>query len=519
MRGTEEERIYRKVKQYIERYHMIEPGDVVVTGVSGGADSICLLDMLYRLSKELTFRVLVVHVNHGVRKQADRDAAYVEELCRKRGILYYLKKVNMSAYAKDNGLSPEEAGRELRYLAFEEVLKEVVIDVENRDVYAGTCMENNMDYGKIAVAHNENDQAETMLFHLFRGSGIRGLSGMRPVRGQVIRPLLCLRRAQIETYLKERGLSYCTDSTNEEDIYTRNKIRHHILPYAEDEINANAVANMAHTASILEETEQYIERQVCLVIERCVNKQDARIVLQVSALQKEDPYIIKALLLHCLEEVTERGRNITRKHLKALMELLDKGGSKELSLAEGIKAYKEYDRLCLYREAGSFEKSGEKSVSVMSQNEERKEEFKEISVEIPGFIEVPELGIFDFSLISVDTFFNVIGKGYKNKQIIPEKRYTKWFDYDKITTALLLRTRHAGDYLTIDAALGKKTIKEYMIQEKIPKMQRERMYLLADGGHILWVPGYRISQYYKVKEDTRRILQVQLRGGESWLNE
>ena len=513
---TEEERIYRKVKQYMEMYRMIEPGDVVAAGVSGGADSVCLLDMLYRLSKEFTFRLLVVHVNHGVRRQAERDAAYVEELCSKRGIPYYLKKVDMSVYAKENGLSPEEAGRELRYLAFEEVLEEVLTDMENEDVCVGTRIEKKMNYGKIAVAHNENDQAETMLFHLFRGSGVKGLTGIRPVRKQVIRPLLCLERTQIETYLKERELSYCIDYTNEEDTYTRNKIRHHILPYAVGEINENAVANMVHTASILEETEQYIERQLCPAIERCVKKRDAKIVLQVSALQEEDPYIIKCLLLHCLDEVTEHGKNVTRKHLKALIELLDKGGSKELFLADGIKAYKEYDRLFLCREAGFSVKSEEKFTGSKNLNKERKEKFKEISVEIPGSIEVPELGVFDFRLISADTFFNVIRE---NKQLIPEKRYTKWLDYDKITTALLLRTRHVGDYLTIDAALRKKTIKEYMIQEKIPRMQRERMYLLADGMHILWVPGYRISQYYKVREDTKRILQVQLRGGESWLNE
>ena len=120
---------------------------------------------------------------------------------------------------------------------------------------------------------------------------------------------------------------------------------------------------------------------------------------------------------------------------------------------------------------------------------------------------IPELGVLEFEYLEKEDFF------YKKGQIIPEKTYTKWFDYDKITTVLLLRTRKTGDYLTIDKSLRKKTVKEYMINEKIPKMQRERIYLLADGPHILWIPGYRISQYYKVDESTKRILQVRLRGG------
>lgn len=519
MRETEEERIYRKVKRYIEEHHMIVSGDTVAAGISGGADSVCLLDMLYRLSQELDFRLLVIHVHHGVRNQADRDAAYVEKLCREREIPYYLKRVNMNAYAKAGGLSPEEAGRELRYLAFEEVLEETGADVKTKDTLMG------VDAGKIAVAHNSNDRAETMLFHLFRGSGVKGLTGIHPTRGRIVRPLLCLERTQIEDYLKARKLSYCIDSTNEEDTYTRNRIRHHILSYAVKEINENAVAHMTHTASVLDETEQYIERQIRFASERCVEKPDdsalalsnnrgkKQIVLKLKELKKEDPYITRRLLLYCMEEVAEHGKNVTSKHLEALEALLNKGGSRELFLSDGVKAYKEYDRIFLYRETNCYGNREKEDHTANADIDAGNAVCKEIPVEIPGSICVPGVGILDFSLIPRDAFI------YKNIQIIPEKRYTKWFDYDKITTILLLRTRRTGDYLTIDEAFRKKTIKEYMIQEKIPKMQRERMYILADGAHILWVPGYRISRYYKVGENTECILQVQLRGGESCLNE
>ena len=240
------EMTYNKVTNFINKYQMLEAGDLVAVGVSGGADSVCLLHLLRRVSGEIPCTLLAVHVDHGVRPEAAKDAAYVEQLCRKMEIPFYLQKVDMNGYAKEHGLSPEEAGRQLRYAAFEEALKEY-----RREGQA--C--------KIAVAHNANDRAETMLFHIFRGSGIRGLRSIRPVREHVIRPILCLEREEIERYLAENHLEYCQDSTNEEDEYTRNKIRHHILPYAEREVCSGAVAHMGELADILAETEHYLEGQ------------------------------------------------------------------------------------------------------------------------------------------------------------------------------------------------------------------------------------------------------------------
>ncbi len=463
------EETLRKVKKYIEKHQMISVGDTVVAGVSGGADSVCLLYMLWELSKEMDFGLFAVHVHHGVREDADEDAAYVKKLCKELSIPFFLKKVNMYAYAKEKGLSPEEAGRQLRYQAFEEVL-----EVEN-------------DKYKIAVAHNNNDRAETMLFHLFRGSGLKGLCGIPPVREKIIRPLLCLDRAEIEQYLAERNIAFCIDSTNDEDTYTRNKIRHHILPFAEKQICKNATAHMGETADILMETEVFLQKQTILACERCLV--DCGLIINLTAFRQEDPFLQKRVLLQCLEQVTSHRKDITKEHIEAILSLIDKDGSKELSLPYGLTVYKEYDKL-------KFLKKNEKRTEVM-----------EIPVCIPGEIEVPGLGIMEFECISEDAF------SYKKGQIIPEKTYTKWFDYDKITKSLIVRNRKTGDYLTIDKGLRKKSVKDYMMNEKIPKGERNQLFLLADGEHVLWIPGYRISQYYKVDENTKRILQVQIRGG------
>ncbi|MCM1173438.1 MAG: tRNA lysidine(34) synthetase TilS [Blautia sp.] len=470
--------VYGEVKAYIGKYRMIVRGDTVIAGVSGGADSVCMLFLLWQLREEMPFRLSVVHVHHGVRKDAGQDAGYVEGLCRKWKIPFYLKKADMDGYARENGLSPEEAGRELRYQAFEEQMAKEGAD-------------------KIAVAHNQNDRAETMLFHLFRGSGLRGLGSIRPVRERIIRPLLCLGREEIEAYLSRNGIAFCTDRTNDEDAYTRNRIRHHILSYAEEHICQNAAAHIAEAAEILAQADDFIRGQAASACDRCIlSGKEEGVALDLAVFRKEEPFLQNMILLRCMEKMTLHRKDITKEHIDALQQLAWKNGSREFVLPYGLRAYKEYDML--------FLEKGEKGAAEQKK-ESQSGEYPPIPVMVPGEVSVPGLGKISFQYVPGEEFF------YKKGQNIPEKTYTKWFDYDKITTALVFRTRKMGDYLTIDSALRKKTVKEYMINEKIPKMQRERIFLLADGPHILWVPGYRISQYYKVNENTKRILQVRLK--------
>ena len=471
-----DERIFLKVRRYIERYGMIEPGDTVVAGVSGGADSVCLLLLLCETAKAVPFRLLVAHVNHGIREESGADADYVRKLCGERKLPFFLIEEDVRALAQRDKLSEEEAGRKARYGAFNRILKEQTPEGGR---------------GKIAVAHNAGDRVETMLFHLFRGTGLAGASGIKPVRGNVIRPLLCLSREEIEAYLKEKEVAFCIDRTNLEDTYTRNRIRNHLIPFAENEICKGAAAHMWETADLLLETEEYIKKQALRAYEECLTEKAAdRIVLDIFRLEKQEELIKKQIFLHCLEELTGNRKDITSVHVEAIRKLTGGQGSRQISLPYGVIAAKEYGRLLLYKQEGKEKRSGPE------------EKCEALPVPVPGILRVPGLGEAEFSLFP-----------YKKTQIIPEKSYTKWFDYDRITRSLVFRTRETGDYLTINENLSRKTIKDYMIGEKIPKNKRREFYLLADGSHILWVPGHRISQYYKVTEDTKNILQVQLRGG------
>ena len=476
MRETIEERVY----EYCRKYQMLQKGDGVVVGVSGGADSVCLLFMLLSLRNKLDLKLFVVHVNHGIRDDASEDADYVRSLCAEQDVPFYLYEENIEALSKRRGCSTEEAGRQYRYEAFEAVLKKERAQ-------------------KIAVAHNRNDRAETMLFHLFRGTGLTGLAGIRPVREQIIRPLLCLDRVEIETYLKEMEIAYRHDSTNDSDDYTRNKIRHHILPYAEQEIVSGTVGNMNRTADILAETEYYIEEQVQKTRSECVQEMQGDVpafrldAVVFSALHR---FMKKRLVLELLKELSPEHKDIAAIHVEDVCLLFEKEGNREIHLPYGIRARRQYEELLLERPVYAYTTY----------------EFEEILIRPQEITE--EEKIFPLGrgsricLKCIDLTKNPV-----NLQDIPENQYTKWFDYDKIIGCLSIRNRKGGDYLTMRSGetLQHKKVKDYMITEKIPKMVRGQIPLLAEGEHVLWLVGYRISEYYKVDKNTKRILQVRFK--------
>ena len=221
-----------RILAYIRRYHMVEEGDRVCVGLSGGADSLCLLVILQELSEELGIRLQAVHVNHGLRgEESDQDQAFTERLCREREIPLFVYARRVGEIARELGVGTEEAGRLVRQQIYLQCMQE----------HGST---------KIALAHHQNDLAETLLFHLARGTSLRGLGAIRPVSGFLIRPLLCVSRGELEQELRSRGMTWRTDSTNLQDQYTRNCIRHHLIPSLVDEVNAQAVAHMAQAAGI-----------------------------------------------------------------------------------------------------------------------------------------------------------------------------------------------------------------------------------------------------------------------------
>lgn len=459
-----------KVRRYIEQYHMISEQDKIVIGVSGGADSVCLLFMLMEISQTLPFTLYVVHINHGLRgAEAERDAAFVQDICREYKLPFYLYDEDVSSYAKEYGLTLEEAGRKLRYQAFEDVKQKVGAD-------------------RIAVAHHKNDQAETVLFRLFRGSGIKGLGGIQPVRDEIIRPLLCLERCETEQYLKEKGISYCTDATNESNHYTRNVIRNRLLPMIEEEIQKRAAAHIADTAELMQEAERYIYRQAVRESESIISgDRESGYRIRIEGLLQQDIIIRQYVIRICMERLACEWKDIGAQHVKAVLELSSKEVGKTVILPQELVAKRDYDDILICLQEHQVKKS--QSIHVLIDR-------------IPTTVHLS-------NGMSVDFYLEVSEK----KQEIAQKTYTKQFDYDKIENDLLLRNREKNDFFCINAEMDRQTIKTYCINEKIPREKREELVLLADGAHILWVIGHRISEKYKITEETRNILNVRVYGG------
>lgn len=502
--------IEKKVFSYIEKHQMIVPGDKIVVGVSGGADSVCLLLLLLEYSKKVPVSLEAVHVNHCLRAEAGEDARYVEELCRERNVPFYLAEENVRELAAQERCSEEDAGRRARYLAFYRVAEKT----------GGT---------RIAVAHNMGDNAETMLFHLFRGSGLKGLCGIAPVRDTLIRPILCLERREVEAYLKQRGISWRTDSTNGEDHYRRNRIRHHILPYAECEIAQGAAAHMCRTAELLSETEDYLEQQTKAAWEQCVSTAGTKVhyIVDVDCFRKFHIVLRKRILLEIAKELSPTGKDISAVHVEDVLSLFEETGNRDLSLPFGIYARRRYSRVLLERrERETAGRGGAKreGVSEETGNVEKQrpsEATRDLGKRERGAgweVRLPaqergypaSIKLENGESLEFNIFFGIKG------QEVPRNQYTKWLDYDKMIESPVVRFRRQGDFLTIADREGRlihKSLKDYMIAEKIPRELRGEIPVLAIGSHVLWLVGYRISEHFKVSGNTNHILQVQLKKG------
>lgn len=449
-----------KVLNFIKENNMLKAGDKVVLGVSGGADSTALLMVLIKLSERFNLKLKVVHINHGLRKEADSEARYVKSLCDQNSIEFVLKKYDVKSLALDKGLGLEEMGRILRYEAFAEALGD--------------------EGGKIAVAHNMNDLSETMLFHLFRGTGVKGLSSIQPVRDNVIRPLLNVSRAEIEQYLTDISVSFCTDKSNFSNDYTRNKIRNIIIPDILNNITQSAISHMAETASQLREIDDYIDKQTNVQYKNClIRENDNEVVFDKKRFDILDNLIKKTLTKKAIDILVPKNKDITHIHLNSLLSLESGNGYREISLPYNLKAFVSYD------EIGVRKIAKESNVS--------------FSYELPlsGELSIPEVGVF-----KINSFV-------KPCDYIPsQKKYTKSMDYDKINGIVMVRNRREGDYLTVNMAGGKKKLKDYFINEKIPVGERNSIPIVACGSDVIWVVGHRISENVKVSDETKHILEI-----------
>lgn len=469
-----------KIKDYIHKNHMIDQGDRIVVGVSGGADSVCLLHALLMLREMLKIELVVVHINHGLRgEEAAEDESFVSGLCSRYQLPFFTYHYDVRKIAGEKGITEEEAGREVRYNAFLQVGKEQACN-------------------KIAVAHNKNDNAETVLFHLFRGSGLRGLSGIEPRRKlssaygvfTLIRPLMCIERYDIEEYLSANKLDYRVDSSNLTMDYSRNKIRNGILPFVVDQLNAGAIGNINEAAGRIKEALDYMDISIHNQYLQLIKKADYGYSIAVKPLTQEPVVIQKGLIRRVLENLSGSLKDLEAKHVEAVLSLCYKQVGRIVKLPNDIIVEKEYN-----------------DIKFMYGKDYARECFTEdhmepVQITVPGRYIIPgNRRILETKLLK-----------YEKNEPIPKNSCVKWFDYDKIENTVEMRNRKEGDYIQINASGGRKKLKDYFIDHKLPRKQRDSQILITDGSHVMWIPGFgdRISEKYKVEDTTSKVLLMKL---------
>lgn len=457
--------VYEEVLKTVRKNNLIEENEGIVVALSGGPDSVCLLHILHRMSKEMNLRIYAAHLNHKIRGlEAYMDSLYVMKLCEELQIPCFIRAIDVPQYCSDNKLGLEDGARKLRYEIFNEIKEKVSAD-------------------KIAIGHNKNDQAETVLMRIMRGTGLQGLRGIEYKRnGGIIRPILDISREDIEKYCEENNLSPRIDRTNLEAIYSRNKIRLKILPYMKEEFNENIITSIVRMSNSLKLDSDYIDSQVEKAYKEVCRKYEDGVYIFVDLLTEEHQAIKNRLVIRAIRELIGDTNSIDKKHIEDVLGLAGKNKKgKKINLPRAIHAYRFNDYILISLKEINYEK--------LEYNYEIK----------PGDeVYIAELGKMFKSRVVDIADFNVENLG-ENVQ---------YLDLGKIKGNITLRNRHQGDKIILRG--GTKKIKELFIGMKIPREERSFVPLIVNEGNIVSVCGYRISANYLVDENTEKILEFTL---------
>ncbi|MBO8159757.1 tRNA lysidine(34) synthetase TilS [Thermosyntropha sp.] len=449
-----------KVSKFIIEEKLILPEEKVVLGLSGGPDSMALLHVLKGLEERLNFSLFAAHLNHGIRKEADDEARFVEDYCREMGVPVYIRRVDIKKIAQTSRKTLEEAGREERYRFFREIKEQI-----------GT--------GRIATAHHQDDLAETVLHHMIRGTGIRGLRGIMPVNGDVIRPFLCVSKSEILDYLEENKIPYCIDVSNYEKTYTRNRIRNELIPYLENNFNPRIRESLGQLADIARIENDFLERETENNWDKVLKCwEDNRIVLDISFLNNLHLALKRRIIMKALREIRSGSEeNINIKDVQSVIGLLSKAGSsKVIHLSGDVKVNKSYEELI-------FMVGNQPVISYCY------EAF------IPGEVYIPELKqAYKLEVVSLE----------EASKISAEAK----LDYGKIRFPIFIRSRQKGDVFRPAGLKGSKKIKDFFIDEKIPVNERDKIPLIASYDEIYAILGIRVSEICAITSGTEKVLVI-----------
>jgi tRNA(Ile)-lysidine synthase len=459
--------LLRTIRAAIEKHDMLARGDLVLVAVSGGPDSVALLHALHSLRAVYGIRLHAAHLEHGLRGEAGvEDMQFVESLCAGMGVPATSRRTSILERAEASTLSIEAVARQARYAFLSEVAKET-------------------GAARIATGHNANDQAETVLLNLIRGSGVAGLRGIRPaIEGKIIRPLIEAKRDEVLLYLKEKGLDFRTDASNLDDAYDRNRVRKTLLPLLEAEFNPRMVDSLVRTASVFSLVAEYLDERVAEVTEASCKFGDGRITVDLGAFAPA-PRVIKLFTLYSLVRSLEGDDQVVSfDMLTALANFAErsKSGSR-IDVGSGIVAAREFANLTLGRDVPLAEPY-------------------EVVLAVPGETPVTEAGlVFETA---------VLGERPPSADLYKSSN-AACFDLDKLTLPLAARNWREGDKIRPFGLSGSKKIHDVFIDEKVPVSERSHVPIVADQDDVIWVAGVRRSDKARVTDQTRTVIRIAFR--------
>lgn len=454
--------ILKKVKQTIEKYNMLSTADHVLVGLSGGPDSVCLLQVLNMLKTEYRLKISAAYIDHGLRPDdVPKEIEFCKQLCDSLNIPFYTQSIDVREFSKTEKISIQEAARILRYGA----LDHISINIKAH---------------KIAVAHNADDQAETVIMRLLRGAGPAGLSGIPPVRKKIIRPLIEVERAEIEKFLSEKNISYIIDPSNESLKYLRNRIRKTLMP-AIKSISPQAIKIISKTAEILREENDYINVSVTKALMRLMSrKTDKTVELFCNPMEVLNIVILRRALRVAIDSVRDL-KGLTFDHIEDIIKLIKTGKPGDrIYLPKGIRAIKGYSTLTVTAELP-------KKLSTYEINEPADLDLKECN-KVLSLREIKREELQDF------------GDG-KN---------TIYADMDKVKFPLIVRGRKPGDYFYPFGFDKKKKLQDFFVDEKVPRDERDTVPVIESNGDIVCIAGYRLDDRFKIDDNTKRCLQIKI---------
>ncbi len=453
--------IPQSISDAISQYNMLSDGDTVVIGVSGGADSIALLQVLYSIRNQLRLTIHAVHINHGLRgEDADNDQKFVEEFCQSRDIPCHSFVVNVAELAQNKGLSFEEAGRHVRYESFEKIAK----------LY---------NANKIATAHHMNDNCETVIHNILRGSGTTGLSGIHPVRGIYIRPFIKTSRNDIEEYLKSENIQWCTDKTNLDSIYTRNKIRLELIPYLKKSFNSSIESAITRLSLLCGDDDDYMHIQTVNVFNSiCIHSQD-RIILKRDSFNNEHIALKRRLIRYALEKLNIPLKDVHMAHIDNCLKFIAESESGSAVKISSCRVSIEQSGICFSSDCND---------------------------EPIGFSYNLEAG----KNVFIKEISKIILSEYTDCYL-KESKNVIYINADNITGPFEIRNRRPGDKITPFGMKGSKKLKDYFIDSKIDISIRNKIPLIVYNNEVVWIAGMAMSENYRITSDTKKILRIEIK--------